>query len=827
MQEKASGKRKGLTERLKEKDASIGIQRAKRICLELLWGGIAYLIGLGGMLFDTKPWGVALICGMHGHLGGVLGGLILSEVMLMDRPVLMICTYVAATVIRVASTLVLSTPEAVIKLPRRAKKRSDGDGEAVEYVSAERSRFGEWIYENYLSVKRFVRDVGGLFTESICLRMSTAAVSMLVVSLFRIISGGFRYYDLFAAIFAVIVAPAATLVFSVRLEDRQENRVLRAISSAALLYAIVWSANNAAIASVPVSAVLALFLTLLATEQEGVLWGVFAGVICGIAYAPMEVPAFLLAALIYGGVKWKHPEILGVQMAAIGAFLWSFYAGGIASLAVSVPAYLLAGAAFTVAYRLLRRDKAREAEIASDAQAELRHARTRHEDANDRFRNISEAFSSLSEMFYNLSDRLRRPGTLDLRRICDSSFDCFCTDCPNKTVCWGLEYSDTLGVMNGLISRLHTKGRVSREQIPSHLLQRCPSMDRILMQINTECARFTGELLRNNRNEIFAMDYEAAANIINDALAEDDGEYKFDTELEMRLQEYLSYAGITAQSVSVYGNRRRQILVRGVNIERSTVTMETLRSDFGEMCGLELSLPSFEVEGNVTSMMLGAKRKLAVQGAQMNFSADGGVSGDSINLFSNQKDYYYALISDGMGAGREAAFTSNLCSTFLEKMLRAGNRANTSLRMLNNLILSRCSDSTEECSSTIDLIELDLITGRASFIKGGAAPSFVIRGGALHRLQAGTAPIGIIRKLDTKTAKFDLRVGDTVVMISDGIMENDPDCKWLSAYLAECEDKTPEEIANDICQHAAQSEKHDDCSAVALRIEAAEEIVEE
>ena len=796
---------------------------------ELLWGGIAYLFGLGSMLFDTKPLGVALICGGGTHLIGILSGLILSELVLMQSPVLMICTYTAATLIRVLSWLLLDSPQTRVNLPSRLRRTLTPSSPTLPDGQKEdtASRAGRF-WRRVRRVMRGVRqDLRGIFTESVCLRMATAAVSMLVISLYRIIAGGFRYYDLFAALFAVAVAPAAVLVFSVRLDDRQENRILRAISAGALMYALVWSADFAVIGSIPVSAILALLLTLLTADRYGFGWGAAAGILCGVAYDPLHVPAFLLAALIYGGLKWKKREPAGVPLACLSAWIWSFYAQGTTAFSVSLPAYLLAGAVFTVAFRLYsrKRETAGEEtaeEAAPDPETVLRCERSRHEDSNDRFRNISEAFSALSEMFYNLSDRLRRPGTLDLRRICDSSFDCFCTDCPNKTVCWGLEYSDTVGVMSGLISCLHTKGKVTQAQIPEHLQQRCHSMDRILKQINTECARFTGDLLRNNRTEIFAMDYEAAANIINDALEEDAGEYRFDPELETRLLDYLSDAGITAQSVSVYGMRRRQLLARGVDIDHSTVTMETLRCDLGEMCGLELSTPAFEVENNVTTMTLQAKRKLSVVGAQNNLSADGGVSGDTVNLFSNRKDYFYALISDGMGAGREAAFTSNLCSTFLEKMLRAGNRAGTSLRMLNNLILSRCSDSTGECSSTIDLIELDLITGGTSFIKGGAAPSFVIRGGTVHRLQAGTAPIGIIRKLDTQVSRFDLRAGDTVVMISDGIMQDDPECKWLTGFLNNCAETDPEEIVYEICLHASESPVHDDCSAVALRILPAE-----
>lgn len=823
MQGKAKKKRVGVTERLRARDASVAKRRLLWLFWELTWGGFAYLIGLGSMLFDAKPLGVALICASHGHLLGILGGLVLSELMLMEQPILMIATYASATLIRAVSSILLEGNDARVSLPARIRKKlrptEEGEANSLPERRGEASGRFAHLSQAFQSLRR---EFGGLFTESLKLRAVTAAVSMLVVSLFRIISGGFRYYDLFAALFSVTVAPAATVVFSVRLEEHPERKLLRAASSAALMYSLVWSANNAAIVGIPVSAVLALFIAFLAVEQGGTAWGAIAGLICGLAYEPAEAPAFLLAALIYGGIKWKRPETFGVPLSCLGALIWSVYAKGGAEFAVAIPAYLMAGTAFTV-YLCIKKRRTEDAEKTEDPEAELRRERIRHEDSNDRFRNISDAFSALSEMFYNLSDRLRRPGTLDLRRICDGSFDSFCADCPNRTVCWGLEYSDTLGVVNSLISRLHTKGKVLREQIPEHMLNRCHSMDRILMQINAECARFTGELLRNNRTEIFAMDYEAAANIINDALAEDDGEYKFDTDLEDRLMDYLSDAGIAAQSVSVYGMRRRQILVRGVNVDRSTVTMETLRSDLGEMCGLELSAPSFEVEGNVSTMILGARKKLAVIGAHKNLSADGGVSGDTVNLFSNRKDYFYALISDGMGAGREAAFTSNLCSTFLEKMLRAGNRAGTSLRMLNNLILSRCSDSAEECSSTIDLIELDLVTGKASFIKGGAAPSFVIRGGTVHRLQAGTAPIGIIPKLDTQTSCFELRAGDTVVMVSDGILQDDVDGKLLAEYLSNCGEIEPEALAEELCRRAAEQEKHDDCSAVALRITSAEE----
>ena len=825
MQGKETLKKEGLTERLCKRDAAVGWRVLRRVGVFLMWVGAGYLMGLCQMLFETNPLGVALLCA-GGNPLGIFLGLAVAELALMSHPILMICVYAAVGMLRGISSFLLETPEARVELHGKLRDRL-----------RELQNEGECRVEN--SLWRRVREfpsramsaVGDVFTENICLRCAVAGIAMLVVGLFRIVEGGFRYYDLFAAVFSIGVAVAAVPVMAIRLERRSDNRVLLGISAYAVMTALVWSGNFAAIGAIPVSAALGLLFTLWATEEEGMLFGVGAGVLCGLAYRPILLPSLVLGALVYGAFPQRRRVSAGIPLACLAALFWTVYADGAEMISVALPAYLLVGAIFSPLMLIRYREEEKKAEEADaepprmDAETQLRYAQARQEKSDDHFRSISDAFSALSEIFYNLSDRLRRPGTLDLRRICDSSFDCYCTDCPNKTICWGLEYADTYQAVGGLISYLHTKGTVSADLIPPHLRQRCASMEMILEQINGECARFTGELLRSSRTEIFAMDYEAAANIINDALQENDGEYRFDPELEMRLAEYLSDAGIRSVGVTVYGMRRRQIMVQGVNIENATVTLETLRSDLGEMCGLEFSAPVFEVEGNVSKMLLHAKKKLSVAGAQNNVSADGGVSGDTVNLFSNKKDFFYALISDGMGAGREAAVTSNLCSAFLEKMLRAGNRAVTSLRMLNNLILSRCSDSAGECSSTVDLIELDLITGKANFIKGGAAPSFVVRRGTVHRLQAGTFPIGIIQKLDTQASSYDLKAGDTVVMISDGVMQDDSECKWLTEYLTECGEKDPEEIVYEICRRAAQFEDHDDCSAIALRIMDAEEIV--
>ncbi len=827
----------------KKNSGTARVARIRAICIEVLWGCGAWIFGQASLLFGTYPLGMALLCGSADHTLAVLVGLLLTSFSNLRTPILYICMYLIAALIRTVAHMVIDPSEAHFDLPESLKKRlrdsaevsQNGQDRGAEETKrkANGSFLTRWlkrvpamrqteVQTNRLTIRQEMRT---LLTDSVCLRMATAAVCMLIIALYRVFEGGFRYYDLFAAIFAVATATVATIVYSAAFEEKQPLPIFREISEGALLFSLVFAARSVTLFSLPLAPILALFFTFYGSAVYGNVKGIAASLLCGVAYDPLHAPGFLLAALIYLLFHRMEKENLALLLACVGMVGWSVYVTDSFMLLTMFPISLIAGAVFTVVQKLsVSGFHTASQEEAGGIDGEPCRAleRNRYRDSNERFRGISEAFSSLSEVFYNLSDRYRRPGTLDLRRICDDAFHHSCADCPNQALCWGLEYSDSLGTVNELITALHTRGKVSVEQVEGNLIRRCERMDGILETINRECSRVTGELLRNNRTEIFAMDYEAAANIINEALEEDDGEYHCDADLERRIADYLKDADILATGVTVYGNRRRRIFIRGADIEQAKVSLETLRSDLGEMCGSELGQPIFEVERNISSMILQAKQKLSVTAAQNNVSADGGVSGDSVNLFSNRKEYFYALISDGMGAGKEAALTSNLCSVFMEKMLRAGNRAGTTLRMLNNMIRSRTADSTRECSSTVDLLELDLMTGEASFLKSGAAPSFVVRGNVVRRLQSGTVPIGIFCALDTQETRFQLREGDTVVMLSDGILQSDAECEWLNAYLAGIGSLTPEEIVYRICLHAAECETHDDCSVIALRVHRAD-----
>ena len=101
--------------------------------------------------------------------------------------------------------------------------------------------------------------------------------------------------------------------------------------------------------------------------------------------------------------------------------------------------------------------------------------------------------------------------------------------------------------------------------------------------------------------------------------------------------------------------------------------------------------------------------------------------------------------------------------------------------MLNHIIKNR----NEECSSTVDLFDFDLITGEALFFKCGAAPSYVKRDGSIFRIRSETAPLGLMKGIDAERIRVEIKDGDYIIMLSDGVSQSSEESTWLLELLSE------------------------------------------
>jgi stage II sporulation protein E len=450
-------------------------------------------------------------------------------------------------------------------------------------------------------------------------------------------------------------------------------------------------------------------------------------------------------------------------------------------------------------------------------------AEQKNSSKDDKLRSISDSFSNLSEIFYNLSTKLKRPSMLDLRGACEGSFECVCKECENREHCFGTEYSSTLDTMKKITVQLHSFGVADEKKLPESFKKRCPNAKIITEKANRACAIATKKAFQNEKTEIFALDYDAISKILNDAISENEEEFKIDASMSKKVAAIIEEDGYGSHNVSVFGKRKIKIIARGLDLCDKSGDVSSLIEKLEDATGAKLKNPTFELAFGSVNMQTEAKRAYSAESAFANASCDGeSICGDTVSIFENKNDYLYALISDGMGTGRSAALASETANVFLRNMLTAGNRMETSLRMLNSVLRVKGSKSEDECSATVDLLQLDLYSGALTLIKSGAAPTFVLRRGNVFKLASPSFPIGILRAIDAKQLNIQCEDGDVIVMISDGATRGGDECPYLNSLLRESDvaDEAPEKIADKIIRRAkAEADApSDDISVIVVKV---------
>jgi stage II sporulation protein E len=264
-------------------------------------------------------------------------------------------------------------------------------------------------------------------------------------------------------------------------------------------------------------------------------------------------------------------------------------------------------------------------------------------------------------------------------------------------------------------------------------------------------------------------------------------------------------------------------MARGLDLSERAADVTALKEGLEKVTRRALSDPTFELAFGSVNMQICAKRAYSAECAFATANSEGErICGDTVSIFENKNDYLYALISDGMGTGQGAALVSELANAFLRNMLTAGNKMETSLKMLNSVLRAKGVRSENECSATVDLLQFDLYSGALTLIKSGAAPTLVVRRGNVFKLSSPSFPIGILNALDAKQIDISCEDGDIIVMLSDGAFADGEDHSYLTKMLRDpvlC-DEEPSAIADKIIRRAKAEMKSptDDISVIVVRI---------
>ena len=133
-------------------------------------------------------------------------------------------------------------------------------------------------------------------------------------------------------------------------------------------------------------------------------------------------------------------------------------------------------------------------------------------------------------------------------------------------------------------------------------------------------------------------------------------------------------------------------------------------------------------------------------------------------------------ISDGMGNGERAHQESNETLRLLQKILQSGIEEKVAIKSVNSVLSLR---TTDEIFSTLDLAMIDLQDASVRFLKIGSTPSFIKRGDKVIKIESSNLPMGMIQEFDVDVVSEQMKAGDLLIMMSDGIFEGPETCGKL------------------------------------------------
>ena len=186
-------------------------------------------------------------------------------------------------------------------------------------------------------------------------------------------------------------------------------------------------------------------------------------------------------------------------------------------------------------------------------------------------------------------------------------------------------------------------------------------------------------------------------------------------------------------------------------------------------------------------------------------------NGDQCVWFPGTGNDYYILLCDGMGTGTGAAHESREAASVLKQMLRAGFPAEYALRSFNSLAVLR---ELGGCT-TVDLVRIQLDTGRGTIYKWGAASSYLLKNGQLRKIGTASPPPGLSVYGRETVDRLSLGGGEVLILLSDGAGE---DMLLRTAWTAP--EPSPGEMAAAIVEHGAK--EGDDATVAVVRLRASD-----
>jgi serine phosphatase RsbU (regulator of sigma subunit) len=169
------------------------------------------------------------------------------------------------------------------------------------------------------------------------------------------------------------------------------------------------------------------------------------------------------------------------------------------------------------------------------------------------------------------------------------------------------------------------------------------------------------------------------------------------------------------------------------------------------------------------------------------------IGGDTFD-YSVARDLLHLSITDAVGHGVHSALTATLCVGGLRNARRRGATLLDQAQSANQALLDNAPDRSAFVTGILG--RLDLRIGILAVVNAGHPAPLLVRDGAAGPVALPVdRPFGMLRDKTFRATQIELRPGDRLVLLTDGMLERGASALDLPARLQELTALHPREVA--------------------------------
>lgn len=370
----------------------------------------------------------------------------------------------------------------------------------------------------------------------------------------------------------------------------------------------------------------------------------------------------------------------------------------------------------------------------------------------------------------------RRRSMPDEKQIHANVENKICKNCDMASVCLEQKGEETRRWFSDIVTALKRNDQPDEREMPRKFFNRCNHSGEVIKALGFELECYRGAMREcasvGETVNIVADQFSSVAAMLGKFSETMQNEEEFDAvKTDLARSVLKKDAGLNVLSCGVFKNIDGYIYCEMSFPKGVKYNFSQIKDTLNDIMGVRFDAPVIRklTDGIINFSVCEKTKYSAVSGAFQINSGGGKWCGDTYDTFFDGKGKFIIVLSDGMGTGKKAAADSVVCSSLAAKLLRAGYPVESIIKMINAAMIVR---SGEESLATLDIAIVDLYTGDVAFYKAGAGFSVAMKHMKMLKINKSSLPIGILRDISFEKIELNIRDGDTIVLMSDGVTDD-------------------------------------------------------